>query len=152
GAVTNILYRMIYKHTKAASGKLTFSSNNYQGEIIQHVGNFKYLRATGMVKQHSERLKKTIKSIEESRRKIGIWGSIGSAAREPLLIAVVACVILIQINLLGGQLATILISLLFFYRALNSLAYMQQQWNGFMSVSGSLENMQEFQKEIEIKN
>src|SRR5690606_29418711 len=43
-------------------------------------------------------------------------------------------------------------SLLFFYRALNSLAYMQQQWNGFMSVSGSLENMQEFQKEIEIKN
>ena len=151
GTFTNILYKVIYKHTKVASGKLTFSSNTYQGQILQHVGNFKYLKATGMVEAHSDRLENTIYKIEAFRKRIGIWGSIGSAAREPLLITVVASVILVQVNLLGGELATILISLLFFYRALNSLAFMQQQWNEFMSVSGSLENMKDFQKEIELE-
>src|SRR5690606_38682369 len=37
----------------------------------------------------------------------------------------------------------------FFYRALTALVYMQLSWNEFMGVSGSLENMQEYQSEIE---
>lgn len=44
---------------------------------------------------------------------------------------------------------TIIISLLFFYRALASLINMQQLWNTFMEVSGSLENMQDFQNELQ---
>lgn len=149
GLVTNLLFKAIYKHTKIASRKLTFSNNTYQGQIIQYVGNFKYLRSTGMISKYSEMLKTTIDKIENSRRKIGVLASIGSATREPLLIIVVALVIFIQTKMLGGEMGTILISLLFFYRALNALAYMQQQWNSFMSVSGSLENMQDFQNEIE---
>lgn len=149
GIVTNLLFKAIYKHTKIASRKLTFSNNIYQGQIIQYVGNFKYLRSTGMVSKYSNMLKSTVDKIESSRKKIGVLASIGSATREPLLIIVVALVIFIQTKMLGGEMGTILISLLFFYRALNALAYMQQQWNSFMSVSGSLENMQNFQKEIE---
>src|SRR5690606_34906053 len=38
----------------------------------------------------------------------------------------------------------IFVSLLFFYRALTYLMMMQNQWNLFVSVSGSLENMTEF--------
>ena len=49
GALTNLLFKVLYKHTKNASRKLTFSSNKYQGQIIQYVGNFKYLKSTGMV-------------------------------------------------------------------------------------------------------
>lgn len=149
GIITNLLFKVIYKHTKNASRKLTFSNNIYQGQIIQYVGNFKYLRSTGMVSKYATMLKNTIDKIESSRKKIGVLASIGSATREPLLIIVVALVIFIQTNLLGGEMGTILISLLFFYRALNALAYMQQQWNSFMSVSGSLENMQNFQNEME---
>ena len=43
----------------------------------------------------------------------------------------------------------ILISLLFFYRAQSSLMGMQQSWNAFLGVSGSLENMQDFLEELE---
>lgn len=149
GAVTNVLYKIIYNRTKNASRRLTSSNNSYQGLIIQHVGNFKYLKATGRVHEYGERLKNEINNIEESRKRIGILGSIGLAAREPLLVAVVACVILIQTQYFGGTMGTILISLLFFYRALTALVSMQVHWNSFMSVSGSLENMQSFQNEIE---
>lgn len=148
GAVTNILYKTIYTKTKSQSRKLTGTSHIYQGLIIQHVANFKYLRATGMTAPHSEKLENSINNIEEARRKIGILESVSSAVREPMLVVVVAAVILIQIKVLDGEMGGILISLLFFYRALAALINMQQTWNFFMANSGSLENMQAFQKEL----
>lgn len=150
GAITNILYKIIYKHTKGASRKLTSSNSVYQGQIIQHVSNFKYLKATATVQKYGDKLRDTINKIESSRKRIGVLVSIGLASREPLLVAVVACVILIQTRLLGGEMGVILISLLFFYRALSSLVAMQQLWNSFVSVSGSLENMRDFQNELDL--
>lgn len=149
GALTNFLYKIIYSRTEGASRKLTGSSHIYQGLIIQHVANFKYLRATGMVDTHSKKLDDTIVDIEKTRRKIGVLSSIGSSSREPLLVIVLAAVILIQVNFLGGAMGGILISLLFFYRALSSLVAMQNSWNAFLGVSGSLENMQSFQNELQ---
>lgn len=149
GALTNVLYKIIYSRTKKASKDLTSSNHSYQGLIIQHVSNFKYLKATGRIQEYGTRLSKQIADIEESRKKIGVLGSLGIAAREPLLVAVVASVILIQTHFFGSEIGTILISLLFFYRALTALLSMQTHWNAFMSVSGSLENMQDFQREIE---
>ena len=94
-------------------------------------------------------MKTTIETIEASRKRMGILSSIGVAVREPMLVIVVATVILIQTQVLGGTMGTILISLLFFYRALVALVYVQLGWNEFMSVSGSLESMVDFQQEIE---
>src|SRR5690554_3926090 len=149
GLVTNLLYKIIYKHTKNASRKLTVSNSLFQGQIIQHVHHFKYLKATGKVEHYGDKLKETIDDIEHSRRRIGFLSSISEAAREPMLIAVIAIVILVQVKYFGGAVNTIIITLMFFYRALTSLLAMQQSWNTFMSVSGSLENMQDFQQELE---
>lgn len=148
GIATNLLYKLIYERTKNASRKLTGYNSVFQGQIIQHVQHFKYLKATGKVNHYGNRLKTTINAIENSRRRIGFLNSIGASAREPMLVAVIAIVILIQVNFLGGAMATILITLMFFYRALTSLLSMQQNWNSYMSVSGSLENMQDFQQEL----
>lgn len=151
GWLTNILYKIIYKHTKGASRKLTNQNHIYQGRVIQHVGNYKYLRATGLVTNFGDRLRSTIHDIEKSRKKIGMLSSILRSAREPMLIAVVAAVILLQTKLLGGALGPILISLLFFYRALTALTAMQSAWNNYLEVSGSMDNMLDFQKELDGK-
>ena len=148
GGLTNFLYKVIYKKTVGASKKLTKDANLYQGQIIQHVGNFKYLKATGLAGFFGDRLRNTIFLIEESRRKIGMFAAILQSAREPLLIGIVVLVILIQINVLGGTLGGILISLLFFYRALSALTMMQNSWNRYLEVSGSMANMQEFQQQL----
>ena len=150
GAMTNFLYKYMYAQTKFASKSLTGSSNVYQGLLIQHIVNFKYLRATNMEDIHSSRLVKRINEIEASKRRIGVLSALGAAVREPLLIIVVATVILIQVRVLGGGMGVLLISLLFFYRALSALIGMQESWNAFLGVSGSLENMQHFQNDLEI--
>jgi len=146
GALTHFIYTFIYKHTKGASKKLTRYNNVFQGQLLQHVAQFKYLKSTGRINEYGDRLKDTILKIEESRRRIGFLSSISMAAREPLLVIIIAAVIYIQVSFLGGNIGTMLISLLFFYRALVSLTAFQQTWNSFLQVSGSLDNVQDFQK------
>jgi subfamily B ATP-binding cassette protein MsbA len=148
GIFTNFLFKNLYYYTKKASKNFTFESNVYQGVVIQHVANFKYLRATGMIDNYTKLLELVILKIETSRRKIGNLSSLIEAIREPLLIGVVSVVIFIQVMVLEGNLGSILVSLLFFYRALTALMGMQNSWNKFLGVSGSLENMQDFQQSI----
>jgi ABC-type multidrug transport system fused ATPase/permease subunit len=148
GALTNYAYKFIYTRTKGASTKLTVDSNLFEGRVIQYVANFKYLRATGMTEIYGKHLESVILKIESSRKKIGSLGAILEGTREPLLIGVVSAVIFFQINFLNGSLGLIIVSLLFFYRALTALTQMQNAWNRFLGVSGSLDNLQNFQAAI----
>jgi len=69
--------------------------------------------------------------------------------REPLMIGVVVAVILIQVELLEGSLATIMLSLLFFYRGLTALTSIQTSYNKFLGFSGSIDNMKSFTKSLQ---
>lgn len=148
GALTNLLYRQVYLRTKKLSVNLNYFYEFYEGQIIQHVTNYKYLRATGLVPFFGERLKNTIFNIQANRIRIGVLSSFLAAAREPILVAVVAVVILLQVKYLGGALGAILISLLFFYRALSALTLLQGNWNQFLGVYGAMESIKTFQQEI----
>ncbi|WP_310993563.1 ABC transporter ATP-binding protein [Aequorivita marina] len=149
GVLTNLLYNFIYKRTKGASRELTRYNSAFQGQVIQHVGHFKYLKATGMVNTYGGKLNETIFNIEKSLRRIGSLNAIATSAREPMLVFIIAIVIFIQATFFGGNIGVILISLLFFYRALSALMALQGHWNSYMAVSGSIENMQDFQKHLE---
>lgn len=149
GGLTNFIYNRIYKLTKISSRKLTKGLNFYQGLILQFVHNFKYLKATGYLKEYNNKLKKSIEKIEKHNKKIGKLGSLVTAIREPVLIIVVSVVILIQVNFLDGSIGTILLSLLFFYRALSALIQLQTYYNEFLAVSGSMNNMTAFEQELE---
>ena len=150
GALTNYLYKTIYKHTKSASGKFTSDSHAYQGQILQYISNFKYLKATAILGLYAKRIQNNIILLEYNRRKIGVLNAFLQSAREPLLLLIVAGVIIIQTNLFHASILPIFVSLLLFYRALNSLITMQNSWNNYMAVSGSLENMTSFQRELTV--
>ena len=148
GALTNILHKVVYKRTKGTSQIFSKDSHLYQGQIIQYVANFKYLKATSFLNAYANRLRESINIIEQSRFRIGKLNALLLAVREPLLIIVVASVILIQTEILNENLGPILISLLFFYRALSSLLSFQSSYNRFLELFGSLENLKDFEKEI----
>jgi subfamily B ATP-binding cassette protein MsbA len=148
GSLSNFLYKAIYNKTKGESRKLTTGTNLYQGQVIQHVGNYKYLKATGLLQNFSDKLRSTINTIETNRKKIGIYAAILGAAREPMLIIIIAVIIIFQTKVFGGSLGPILISLIFFYRALNALVQMQNAWNRYLENSGSMENVVSFEKEL----
>jgi subfamily B ATP-binding cassette protein MsbA len=70
--------------------------------------------------------------------------SILIASREPLVISIVAIIIFIQVSVFGSSMGPILVSLLFFYRALSFLMQMQTHTNHYLSIHGSLGNVTDF--------
>ncbi|RFC55747.1 ABC transporter ATP-binding protein [Brumimicrobium aurantiacum] len=148
GGLSNLFFSRLFKKTKEQSAELTKNNSKFQGVIIQYIANFKYLKATGFVRTYAHRLKDQIREVEKNNTQIGILHSKITALREPILIGVVCIVILIQVEFLGGQLASIMISLLFFYRALSGLMIFQASYNNYLSVSGSLDNIVKFENEL----
>jgi subfamily B ATP-binding cassette protein MsbA len=117
--------------------------------LIQFISNFKYLRATGSVHTIEKKLQWQIEEIEKNNRKLGMLSAFVSGVREPSMILVVASAILFETQIMETGLSSILVSLLFFYRALASLLSVQTFYNSFLGTSGSMENMKNFQNTIE---
>lgn len=150
GFLSNLIFKRIYARTQKSSKRLTRGGHFLQGLMLQAVANFKYLKASGGLIKYVTKVKNQSIEVENTNRKIAKYGNILFATREPIIILVVCTVIWIQTSLFNTPLEGILISLLFFYRALTSLMQAQASWNNFLQVSGSLDNMTEFTSELKM--
>jgi ABC-type multidrug transport system fused ATPase/permease subunit len=148
GILSNLFYSKLYKKTKKTSKDITYTNHSFHGLMIQEIQNFKYLRATGHIKQYSKKLKKTIIEIARGYRKIGFYNSILISTKEPLSIFVVVLVILVQVSYFSASLGPIILALLFFYRSLNQVIVFQNHWNSFLNYSGALYSYQGFINEL----
>lgn len=148
GLISHLFFRNMFKKTKEESRKLSKNNSRYQGLIIQYIANFKYLKATGFLKSYSRKLIAGIRKIEANNTQIGFLNARLHAIREPFMSGIVCLVILVQVYYLGGSLSAVILSLLFFYRALTRLISFQSSYNNFLAVSGSLENIISFEKEL----
>ncbi|WP_163381587.1 ABC transporter ATP-binding protein [Cyclobacterium sp. SYSU L10401] len=149
GLLSNILFKVINKKTVSASRKITYEGHDYQGMLIQNVAFFKYLKATGLVDEYSAKMAKLVERVESNGKRIGVYGAILYASKEPVIMAVAIGVIFIQTYLMGQSLSLIILSLLFFYRALTYLMSLQTFYNNFLTNSGALENMREFLDDLQ---
>ncbi|WP_181039952.1 ABC transporter ATP-binding protein [Aureitalea marina] len=147
--LTNFLYKFINRKTKGQSRILVKRNDFFQGMVLEYLNNFKYLKVSGKIQVFGERLTKGIKQVEETNKRIGILNGIALTIREPILIFVLSAVMLVQVEVLGGSLGLILLSIVFFYRALQVVLVMQNQYNVFLSVEGSLRNLEQIQREFD---
>lgn len=138
GFLSNVFFRILFKNTEIASVGLSNLGHSYQSYLVQAVYNFKYLKATDYFVSYKNKLKDIIDKIESNQRKIGMYSAIMSSTREPLILIVVVVIIVIQVNFLGGAIASIILSLMFLYRALNYVVTLQGSWQGFISNIGGL--------------
>ncbi|MCH6202121.1 ABC transporter ATP-binding protein/permease [Aquiflexum sp. LQ15W] len=151
GLLSNQIFKVINKKTIEASRKITYGGHDYQGMLIQQVGFFKYLKATGLINDYTKKMIQLADSIDAQGKKIGIYGAILFSAKEPVIMAVVISVIFIQTKLLDQSLGLIILSLLFFYRALTYLMSLQTFYNNFLTNSGALDNMRTFLYDLHSK-
>lgn len=148
GFISNLLFKSLYRATKKASRAYTTESHSFQGLLLQNVSNFKYLKATSLIFPYAIKLKKRIREIELLQRRMGILKARMQALREPITMLVVVAVIIIQMEVFGEEIVTIVLSLLLFYRAMTFLLAAQNEWNSFLGSEGSLQNMKSFGKEL----
>jgi ABC-type multidrug transport system fused ATPase/permease subunit len=138
GLLSNLIFKILFRKTENASITISSKGHEFQSYLIQAVQHFKYLKATSYFSKYQRKLVKQIHDIENFQRKIGFYNSLLNGLREPLILIIVVFVIIIQINFLGGTLGSIILSLMFFYRALNYVISIQSSWQMFISQFGGI--------------
>lgn len=139
--LTNLVFRSIYKRMKAISGEISKKGNSFNAYMIQAVRYFKYLKSTNYLGIYSKNLRKVIEKTEQLNKKTAFYNSVTISVREPMILVIVVAVIFLQLNLMGGNLGSIILSLLLFYRALNFLVVLQQNWQNFLQNTGALRSV-----------
>lgn len=155
GGLSNFLFKRLYSLTERASKYISTSSHKFQSYIIQAVQHFKYLKSTSYFDIYKRKVLSVIDQIEGNQRKIGFYNAILSGAREPIILIVIILVVVLQLNFIGGDLTSIAMSLMFFYRSLVYVIALQSSWQGFISNIGGIysaesliENMEAGKEEV----
>jgi subfamily B ATP-binding cassette protein MsbA len=148
GLISRFIFQRFYSQSKTLSFSITNKNNALSSLLMQQVNNFKYLKSTATMLIYSNKLKESIIDIEKNQIKIGKISARVLSIREPIVVFFLVVAIFIQINIIGGSLTAILPSLLFFYRAFNSLMSVQISWTAFLKYVGSIQHIVEFQKQL----
>lgn len=155
GVISNFIYKYINKATKDAARKLTLTGNTFNSYIIQILGNFKYLKATNYISKYDKKVEKNILETQGLEYKIQRLNAIAESAREPVTVIIIVTVIFIQVSLRQTPFVSIMVSLVYFYRALVYLTSVQSFANLFLNASAGYEAImtvfKEFDADREVK-
>ncbi len=147
--LTNIIYRYFYKKMKTASYEISKKGHAFNSYMIQAITHFKYLKSTNYLGQYSKKLGEVINKTEWLNKKTGYYSAVTAGIKEPMILIIVAGVIYVQIHFMGGNLGSIILSLILFYRALNFLVSIQQHWQAFIQNTGAMRSVSELLKTME---
>lgn len=148
GLITNFIFRYLNIFTKKYANRLSQIGKNFQAFLLQNINHFKYLKATNYIAPYQEKIKKEIELSEENQYKIGKITAISDSLREPLIIIIIVIVIIVQINIMGGNMPSMMASLLLFHRSLSYLTSMQSYWNRFLTNIPGLNSVEEMLSEF----
>lgn len=146
--ISDFLFKFISNTIREYSRKQVNLGNNFNEILIQAINNFKYLKATNYFTRYDKRLRENIELNDHYSFKTSVLNSIMVNAREPIVIAIIAIVIVIQLKLFNGNIASILVSLLLFYRCLGYLMNLQTAISAFAPASTSIESIDNIIKEF----
>lgn len=151
GIFSNLIFIKINKLTKQRSVNISNVNNKFAGTLLQYITYFKYLKATGKILSYRNKVENSINEIQYEVYQVSLLTNKVTAFREPLMIVIVAIVIGIQVYFIGSPMSAIIVSLLFFYRALMGIVNVQSNYNFTLSNEGAIKNINEFyQKMIKV--
>ena len=114
-------------------------SGNLNKWLIQTLHGFKYLASTSQISKVSKKIKSSISTLTSIQIKTGIASAFSQSIREPIAVVFIVIILFFQLYIYNLKLEPILVSLVLFYRALNSSLAVQSAFQGMFQYIGSME-------------
>jgi ABC-type multidrug transport system fused ATPase/permease subunit len=149
GYLSNLIYKHFYTRTQDYSRNITKKNHRYNAIVIEVINHFKYLKSTGRNRVFIDRLNEELNHLVENNISVTKLNARLTALREPMMIAVICVVIAVHVSVFNSALSSIMIILLLFYRAMQTIMNAQTSWNGYLANTGSIENVMNFQQYLD---
>jgi ABC-type multidrug transport system fused ATPase/permease subunit len=148
-------FKFINRYVVKLSRDVAEEEGNLTKLLIQALHAFKYLIATDQNNKFISKINKSIRNLAKYQMRSGIAYAFTSSVREPITVASMIAIMIAQLTINDQPLAPILVSMLLFYRGLNSILGIQSSWQRTLESIGSMEMVhQEFesQKNHQVKD
>lgn len=139
GILVAVLLRSLMAKTKEVSRQYAAENGVLNAFLIQVFQAYKYLKGTGRFGALQEQADGSIDRLRNQRLKAGNYNAVMRAIQEPVAILSMLAVLYFYVGVQGYALAPILVTLMLFYRTLNTLMLVQSEWQQLLNISGGLD-------------
>ena len=133
------LFKSINNYVTKLSVKRAGENGYLSKLIIQIILSFKYLKATGGMNYLQNDILESINLLSSYQAGTGIASGFSKAVREPIVIIFMFTIVIYEVVILDQPIAPILISIVLFYKGLNSIVGIQGLWQDTLQYMGSTE-------------
>ena len=98
--------------------------------MIQYLHAFKYLISTNQSNDLGLKFGKSLKRLTSYEMKRGVLQMFTQSIREPFAVIAICGILFVQLIYLNQPLAPLIVSIMLFYRGLNSIHTIQKDWQG----------------------
>jgi len=133
------IFMILNKYVRELSRNTAFENGILTKWLIQTLQGYKYLSSTGQTHILKKRIINSISKLTNNQVGQAIASSFTQSVREPITVVLIMMVVFIQLMIFDQKLAPILVSIVLFYRALNSVIAVQAAFQGTFMFIGSME-------------
>jgi ABC-type multidrug transport system fused ATPase/permease subunit len=137
-----LVFRRLNRHVRAISRSMAAEGGRLNHLIVQTMQAFKYLSATHEIEPLRRKTARSVRELAGDQRKQGIAEALTESLRDPLSVAALVAIILVQILVLNAAVGPILVALVLIYRAMGQLVMVQVSWQKSIQHIGSIESVE----------
>jgi ABC-type multidrug transport system fused ATPase/permease subunit len=142
GVVILVLFQRLNHYVRRLSVLTATEQGRLNHFLVQSLQAFKYLAATAQMGPLQKQVVRSIRKLAGYQRKLGIAAAFTDSSKEPLGVAVLVVIIVVQVSILEQPLAPILVSLVLINRAMGQVIGVQSSWQSMMGHVGSVEKVE----------
>jgi subfamily B ATP-binding cassette protein MsbA len=128
---------------------VTKESSALTSLLIQMLHGFKYLRSTGAYKRFDQRVWGTSDRLLEADYRGSTANAFLLAMSQPIMVLFLGGILYYRAVIQGGELASLFILLLYFFRVMNEIFALQSSWQAFCGYVGSVDLLREATEQTE---
>lgn len=134
-----LFFKWLNTFVRNLSRNAAIENSHLSKLLIQALQSLKYLVTTSQTDRFKSSISSSIGKLTKFDKQSGIAISFTQAIREPIAVLFIILIVFTQVIALGEQLNPILVSIVLFYRGLNSMLNTQGYWQNTMEYIGSME-------------
>jgi len=139
GGLLIIIFMSLNSYVRSLSRITAKENGNLNKWLIQTLQGFKYLIATAQTPILKANVISSINLLAKNQIKTGIAAAFTQSVREPIAVIFIMLVVFIQLIIFNAKIEPLLVSIVLFYRALNSVLAVQSAFQGTFQHIGSME-------------
>jgi ABC-type multidrug transport system fused ATPase/permease subunit len=139
GAVLLYSFNILNGYVRDLSREASAEMSDLNKLLVQTLQAFKYLVSTGQMHHLRAAVMKSVRRLTNYLFRRNIADAFTSSIHAPVSVTLIAAIIAVQVLVLGEPITPILVALILFFRGMESIMTIQNNWQQTMSVIGSVE-------------